>query len=826
MKEQSRSEADGCEGRQQKGSGRLRRKTAERKRTAAEEDSRKEADGCEGRQLQGTGQSRKMMEKECDNMRRGKRLAALFLCACMAVTALTGCGGEDKNTDEVNADGVTGKATEGEEGGTSGEGTAGAAKGRFLETELELPENIKNIVGVRKCDDDSIVLIGRDENNIGLYMERSDNGGQDWTETKLDGSDFRSAAINTDGSAVLIGYGGKMEFVSADGTIRQLDVELPSYEGKPDDWTNLVQSAGFAGGKLFIVDLNDGFFAVDTENGELTDYTKTVAESIMGVIPLGEQLALLTRNGVRLMDAAEGTLLAEDEELSNALGVLENNTDTPIYPIMIAAGGSADELYYVSHEGIFYHKQGGSTSEQLANGELISVGDGSLSFRELARFDDEHFVVFAVDSLGTEHCYSYTYDANASAVPEKQLKVYALEDSVVLQQVVSMFQKQNQDVFVKKTIGMSGDDSMTAEDAIKTLNTEIMAGNGPDVLVLDGLPVDSYVEKGILSDISSFVADVDKAEGLFTNITDACKKDGVIYEVPLRFYCMFAEKDEGIGTLCGSPGQLAAAVQSAADQGTPVFAPLPAEMFLYTLYDVYSASWKTDGGIDAEGLKSCLEAAKTIYDLDGYEEKDRISYSSMIDLYQGQALYGTIGSGSSSRVMGKARISIGTVDGTRDVCDLYGVESARAGSFELLCGEGQKSFLPLVCLGLAESAKDNGMAQDFISLALSMDAQKQMTHGFSINRKAYEDVCENMEEYSIGGSDQDGTQFGYEVKKLDASQRDALTAMLESLEVPIWNDRVVMELVVNEGTGYLRGEKSLEDTVGAITQKVLLYVSE
>ncbi len=35
-----------------------------------------------------------------------------------------------------------------------------------------------------------------------------------------------------------------------------------------------------------------------------------------------------------------------------------------------------------------------------------------------------------------------------------------------------------------------------------------------------------------------------------------------------------------------------------------------------------------------------------------------------------------------------------------------------------------------------------------------------------------------------------------------------------------------MELVVNEGTGYLRGEKSLEDTVGAITQKVLLYVSE
>ena len=53
-REGSRSEADGCEGRTQKGSGRLRRKTAEKKQTAVKEDSRKEADGCEGRQQKGS----------------------------------------------------------------------------------------------------------------------------------------------------------------------------------------------------------------------------------------------------------------------------------------------------------------------------------------------------------------------------------------------------------------------------------------------------------------------------------------------------------------------------------------------------------------------------------------------------------------------------------------------------------------------------------------------------------------------------------------------------------------------------------------------------
>ena len=43
---------------------------------------------------------------------------------------------------------------------------------------------------------------------------------------------------------------------------------------------------------------------------------------------------------------------------------------------------------------------------------------------------------------------------------------------------------------------MSGDNGLTAEDAVKALNTEIMAGKGPDVLYLDGLPAGSLLIKG------------------------------------------------------------------------------------------------------------------------------------------------------------------------------------------------------------------------------------------------------------------------------------------------------------------------------------------
>ena len=90
-------------------------------------------------------------------------------------------------------------------------------------------------------------------------------------------------------------------------------------------------------------------------------------------------------------------------------------------------------------------------------------------------------------------------------------------------------------MFVKKIIGMSGSDGVTADDAIKSLNTEVLAGKGPDVLVLDGLPADSYVEKGALCDISNYVVQANESEGLFTNIMDAYTSDNKIFQGVYRY---------------------------------------------------------------------------------------------------------------------------------------------------------------------------------------------------------------------------------------------------------------------------------------------------
>ena len=102
-----------------------------------------------------------------------------------------------------------------------------------------------------------------------------------------------------------------------------------------------------------------------------------------------------------------------------------------------------------------------------------------------------------------------------------------------------------------------------------------------------------------------------------------------------------------------------------------------------------------------------------------------------------------------------------------------------------------------------------------------------MTEGFSINRTALDTECKNSRESQMGSSSSDGSyEINYEVKKISEKQQEDLTKMLESLDTPTWNDRVVRDLVLSEGQKYLQGKQSLEDTLSAIRKKVQLYEAE
>jgi multiple sugar transport system substrate-binding protein len=88
-----------------------------------------------------------------------------------------------------------------------------------------------------------------------------------------------------------------------------------------------------------------------------------------------------------------------------------------------------------------------------------------------------------------------------------------------------------------KTVMINNDDSRDVEKYVSAVNTEIMSGNGTDIIALENLPFEKYSQKGLLADLKTLM-DNDKnfhKEEYYTNIIDALNINNKSYAIPVRF---------------------------------------------------------------------------------------------------------------------------------------------------------------------------------------------------------------------------------------------------------------------------------------------------
>ncbi len=102
------------------------------------------------------------------------------------------------------------------------------------------------------------------------------------------------------------------------------------------------------------------------------------------------------------------------------------------------------------------------------------------------------------------------------------LTVYSLKRNDLIIDMISEFQDQYPDIELIYETGEGADGSITMSDRIRALNARILAGDGPDVLLLDGLPVDSYIEKGILEDLTTVLGSEKETRGKIKYIHCRC----------------------------------------------------------------------------------------------------------------------------------------------------------------------------------------------------------------------------------------------------------------------------------------------------------------
>lgn len=762
-----------------------------------------------------------------------KRVLSVLIAAAVTFAGLCGCG---TDTGGSAGGGDAGGGSGGTEAPSEAGGQTGAAggMGRFLEQETDFPEKFM-IHGMEKLDDGTVRVFGQSEESGQFEFYDSADAGGSWNMagavSGLENFYPLAGAVSPDGTAVLVTASydenevrqAQLAVMSPGQEAQQILLAIPETAGANAEHSNMIVACAFdEEGTLFAENLNGHVFEVDPATGECREFCDMEEAYSRNMEIAGHWLFALSGTGVAVFDSrdcsnAEDSFLDEMFAKNPQLG--EKNTDFGAN-IVIAAGMAEDEIFYATHEGLFSHGIGGSVGEQLINGALNTMGNTSALFLNLLMLDEENFLL-AVRLNGEIKVLKYTYDSNAAATPETELKVYALNDSNYLRQVVSAYQKQHQDVYVNLVIGMSGDDGVTAEDAIRALNTDILAGNGPDVLILDGLPMDSYIEKGILADIRPLIDELEESDGFFENVADVYEADGAVYGFPAKFYVMLA----------GGPADAAAAgasLQKTADYVEASGGKFPhggAYELLEELYPVNSARFLSQNKLNEDMIKEFLTQAKRLYVPNEYE--DMVLYGADT----GNELFSTFN--SVSILMGESCMAYGALTSMSGLtletasCEKGGFGYALAGREEV------KSFVPYQIAGIGSGTANKDTAEDFLRVMFGTECGSIDGNGFPVNRSAYELLCGNamhmygeQEKAGVAVSSGDGISLDLVLSNPTEEQIAELTGILEEPDTPAQMDRVIEEIVLEYGEAVLKGDIGVDEAVSAILQKCNLYLAE
>lgn len=779
-------------------------------------------------------------------MKIKRKWISLFLSAVLTVT-LAGCGAPAGGAEGDEGAGNTAASGSGgwtqEEGGNAASRTA---MGRYVEEEIDLSEQLSSPAAICRREDGSLVILGLSSG----YLVSQDEGRtweaelpDWWAKLKDDGYYISEADMAPDGTIGMLydpvpddEYKPVMLLVLPDGT--QIPVELSLTE--EDQYVRQIIMT--QDNRFLVMTVCRNIYEINRDgSGELLF---ALRERPLFISVKENRMFMDDEDTVFLYDMEEGTYF-EDETLSD---FVEDNYGSRYYNgnydcAMYMMPDDGQVVYLIGAKGIHRHVLDGNMMEQVVDGNLSLLSNPLYTITSAIRLEGDIFLVL----FSNGRLLRFTYDPNVSAVPENLLTIYSLRESEDIRQAVSVYQSQNPDMFVSYEIGISEGSSVTRDDAIKKLNTEIMAGTGPDLIVMDDLPFASYVKKGMLLELTDYLEEYSAKEPLFDNVIDAMKIEGKAYVAPATISVpkLIGRQDilDGVKDL-SDLGEALEALRMEHPEDN-LIGICNEEGVMKRFMPASAPAWvSADGSIERETIREFIEQSKRIYDaqMDGIRT-EFIQYSAeMNERYlseYGHSIYQIdwpIYLDLFNYLGGEHYLVSGWVDTAYSYHECLSLEKTEGfGDCVMLPMQGhcKKVFQPKTMLGISAASGQTDAAKEFMGFFLSADAAEHYS-GFSVNREAYERQFA-VDEKHIGNdgiygwismSSQDGKSTAFAIYCPSEEQTAAFKEELASLSTAYIPDSVLEENVLTLGSAYIRGEVSLEDALDKIEKQVAIYMAE
>lgn len=811
--------------------------------------------------------------------------------------------------------------------GCSKTGTTKNEKGRYVEERYELPDNVYVQNMVRLEDGKIAILAFNEEGKLTSFL--SEDGGKTLTESvielpKEEGKETAttSSTYLSDGRILLSYYfmepynekqpildgsttegeiteensestdeNIKDEFVyeepeykyaiiENDGSITDIEINMTlGNEEAEMMYGGPQQLVGAPNGDIFYsTGMGDTVIQLDGETFEEKN-TFSNGDYINTFIIAGDSLILYGFDSIIEFDINSG------KELGN-LEALEKETvksKSSYYPSFVNSG-SKDKLYYYNVNGLYVYDMESKKVSQLIDGALSSFGMSDMNLMAFIEKENDEFLAAFNDWSSNEVALiNYKYDAEIAAVPENQIRVYSLLENDSMRQAISAYAKTHPDTYIKYEIGLTWDNGVTESDALKTLNTEIMAGNGPDIILLDGLQADSYIEKGLLEDLSDVITPMVENDELFKNIADAYAVDGKIYQFPTMFkFPMLIGNKDTISSVTDLKSLVELTKKLASESDDRVFSDYYSPKgLLYALYYLYGNNWLNDDNtINVDELNNFFTLTKEMYDTvdanyqkyiekmnEKYPMDENIdsdfgvsteveeeiidkgemdeNYEDINNVYELQYYLSPSVYADSFLMDDPISLMYGSLDGSYGYASLVtALLNDATLDYKVLSRGDEKIFIPSNVIGINAKSESKEAAKEILKEMLSEKSKDKMMYGqgLTVNKKSLKNqfVLEKSEYYepefdeatnhytqgSMIFMDESGKEK--EIKQLWPNEEDVNKLMgdIESLQVAPVMNRVLLVEVAKQFNEFATGNITLDDAINNVVDNLDLYLSE
>ena len=469
-----------------------------------------------------------------------------------------------------------------------------------------------------------------------------------------------------------------------------------------------------------------------------------------------------------------------------------------------------DALYFFNSSGFYKYSE--NEWKKINECEGVFLGKQGNMVTSFSAFDENKYYLCVTD-INTLNSEIYAYSKQKLDKSRETLTVWSLKKSTAVEHAINVYKSSNKSITVNYETGTGEDEAVTVKDAISNLNTKLLAKDGPDIIMLDQISIDNYINNEYLTDISDVINELTKSNTIFENLANTYSKDGKIYAVPSRFAIMMIEGDKRTVENASNVSSLISHSEQLKSDNSKV-SVFEEDNFDYVAEYMYNASVPNlinNGEINKDAIN---EFCNNIQKLHAIYNKPNVKFEESVD---------NVFIGTDFFDLADNLLQIGT-----DYVSDYGYQFSGMNalkksndnySYALFNSSAGNIFLPLNIAGINSYSSNKETAKEFIKTLLSKDVQTlaQNDGAQPINKEAFKSDLDD--DYDI---DMDTLKL----KSLTDDEKSELITLTESLNTPVNRDSSIKNIIFEQLASSLNGSISLDEAKENIINKLELYLKE